>query len=232
MFYCDGEEYIHLDAEDKKMRSGYILDTKYVAAVEKKRRGMGRRWGYSVWSASAMHPTSSPACLQATPLRPTPSHETIDLANAEPVSPSMSAATSSSTTTRKPKRRKPSIVPPRRRKPPLHPSAGNSPRRLHPTLRHHLTTATTAVPPIMTATSTMSTYVPGDDIAQSDSDDAASDDEDSDNDGEDEASDCNASDSICMFWCFFSHPLVRKRYELSSHSSAFVLSRGASFCAK
>ena len=44
----DGEEFIQLPADRQKIRASWLLDTKFVAAVEKSRWGADQRWGYSI----------------------------------------------------------------------------------------------------------------------------------------------------------------------------------------
>ena len=44
----DGEEFIQLPADRQKSRASWLLDTKFVAAVEKSRWGADQRWGYSI----------------------------------------------------------------------------------------------------------------------------------------------------------------------------------------
>ena len=61
----DGEAFIHLTEQQQKERSTWILDTKFVAAMEKSRWGADQRWGYSIVGLNSDFDTV--ARLQAKP---------------------------------------------------------------------------------------------------------------------------------------------------------------------
>lgn len=45
---CNGDTYVTFDADYQKIRASYILDTTFLAAVEKKRWSNQTRWGYHI----------------------------------------------------------------------------------------------------------------------------------------------------------------------------------------
>lgn len=86
----DGEAFIHLTEEQQKECSTWILDTKFVAAVEKSRWGADQRWGYSIVGLNSDFDTV--ARLQAKPRKAKPSPPpTIDLAGGDASSPTTSS---------------------------------------------------------------------------------------------------------------------------------------------
>ncbi|CAB1103754.1 unnamed protein product [Ectocarpus sp. CCAP 1310/34] len=72
-FLCDGEEYVNLDSDEQKNRSGWFIGTKYVAAVEKTKWGQNQRSAYQVVTLD-----SDPANIQRLQTSRRPARTTID----------------------------------------------------------------------------------------------------------------------------------------------------------
>lgn len=115
LFHSDGEAFIRLDQDEQKLRSAWLLDTKFIAAIEKSRWGADQRWGYSIVGLN--NDDTAIARLQATPSRsPATRPPAIDLAGEdEPASSTSSKPKRRSTSASSKKKRgktKRSKVPP------------------------------------------------------------------------------------------------------------------------
>lgn len=105
LLLADGEEFIQLTPARQKSRASWLLDTKFVAAVEKSRWGADQRWGYSIVGLN--NDRNVIAKLHAKSAEPTASRPpTIDLAGEEGLSSSSgkSVTTHGKPTTKKSKR--------------------------------------------------------------------------------------------------------------------------------
>lgn len=71
LLFCDGDAFIYLDTQEQKMRSGWLLHSKYVAAVQKSQWDDSQCGGYSVVGLKT-DDESSPAYKlnRSVPLRP------------------------------------------------------------------------------------------------------------------------------------------------------------------
>lgn len=78
LFMCDGEEFTNMSEADQKFYAGFLIDTTFIAAVQKKKWGAQQQTGYHILALSSDHGVIQRLSNSPTAAAP----DTIDLSTA------------------------------------------------------------------------------------------------------------------------------------------------------